>query len=171
MFWLIEFVIHYRSLCGDLEISLLSMKTNISNIKRALMSEWYHDLKILSGSIFADPKEGLVAVIEKVFLNQNMRKKNVRSYNILTISHIKKLYASKSFTRETPVGFVTRVVLHLELIETMRQPTLVILTISQLHKTEVDGELARMIKGVMESQSDGAYKIERVRTAEVGKNR
>lgn len=59
---LIEFAAHYRSAKMNTEVAPNIMKYYIAGLKRAF-SHWEYNLTLLSGSIFADKKEGLLYVL------------------------------------------------------------------------------------------------------------
>lgn len=138
-FYLIEFV-NYRSVKGGEPVKPQTMKYYITGLQRAFADEWGYELKLLAGPVFACPKEGLMPVLNNKFSSQQADGARTESHNHLSIDDIRKLFQSELCSRNTPNGFLTRLVLGLGIKSALRTSALVFLLMKQITEVDVNGE-------------------------------
>lgn len=138
-YYLMEFVVGYRSKTGD-EVTPSTMKTYILGLQRYFDQVWGYKLTLTKGPVFNDEKQGLMTVINNRFSEQQSRNKHVVSHNVLTGEDVKKLFESAQLSRATPASFQCRLLFGIALMTAMRPTELRLLRLSQFSKLCMSGE-------------------------------
>lgn len=118
---------------------------------------------------FTDPKEGLVAAIDKKFRELQQESCSTQSYDMLTLQNLLKLYLPPSLSKRTTMGSLKRMVFNIALMTSLRRTSLVTLRMSQFSRHTVDGDMARVIICIMDSQ-DVASKAEKAGLESISEN-
>lgn len=111
--------------------------------------DWGYDIKILSGRIFACPKEGLFAVIDNRCRRLQSSGMHSQQHNVFSRDDLIELYKSKSLSKDTPTGFQTRLIFSLGLVTAMRPTALVSLNRNQFEKQVINGRKAWVVTEVI----------------------
>ena len=139
-YFLIEFVVNYRSAKRNSEVKPSSMKSYLLGIQRGFSAIWGYKLKMLEGPVFNSPQEVLTAVIDNNFRLQQASGVFTESHNVLSKDDLLLLYGSPLLSRDTLKSFQARLVFDVALITAMRPTALVNLTVSQFRNITLRGE-------------------------------
>lgn len=118
---------------------------------------WGYDLKLTQGHIFVGPKEGILAMLDRFFSEEQARGMVVKSPNVLTHDDIYKLYHSKHLFKGTPTAYQCHLIFTLAVLTAMRPIELYKLNISQLTEMKQSDTFVCKISGRMGS-IDGTAK-------------
>lgn len=153
----IEFAVNYKSPLTGREVTPNTMRYYILGVQRGFSDLWDYNLQLLKGPIFECKKEGLMAVLDNRFREQQSRGLLVKNHNVLTRDQLERLYLSPSLSRQTPIGFQSRMVFNIALITKMRPSALWSLTTNQFENVDIDGTMVWKITARM-ADPNGATK-------------
>ncbi len=101
--FLIEFVVRYRTKTSE-EVTPNSMKSYVLGVQSSF-KECGYIVELTAGPIFADPKEGLLSVLNNLFSEQQAQGMLVKSDNSLSLDDVRKILASPLTCTKTSTGF------------------------------------------------------------------
>ncbi len=102
--------------------------------------EWQHNVYLLPGSIFADPKTGLFPVLDNLFAEQQSRGMLVKSHNSLSLDDVRKIMSSPMTSTKSSIGFMRRLVFSLGITLGARTTALTEITVDQFKKGQSNRE-------------------------------
>ena len=109
------------------------------SIQRRL-AELKFKVNLLSGLIFACPNEGLKAVLDNKFSEQQFGGARTKSHNILTLSEVRAIFTSEYCSVNTPIGYRNMLISALGLALGCRPNELVLINTCQFKKENVNGK-------------------------------
>lgn len=121
---------------------------------------WRYNINILAGPIYADPNEGVVAVLDNRAKEMQARGVVPVSHNVLSKKDVEKLYLSPSLSIDSPRTFLTRIILHVSLLTACRPTSLATMKISQWREARNNDEDVLVYTSVMGCR-DGSTKTEK----------
>lgn len=136
--WILCF---YRS--ENLEGAAVSPSSILAYLRRAQrrLCELQLKLNLFNGSIFADPKDRLVAALDNIFSEKKSEGRVTKSHKILTTDDVKIIYHSECCNEASLEGYLTRIVFVLILCTDVQTTEIWQITLAHLTK---EGQLVMM---------------------------
>lgn len=118
---LIEYIAHVRNVRTGKELAANTLKVYVAGIQRVFESEWGFRFKFFSGPVFSNKNNGIVTALDNKLRERRAAGCTIRSRNTLSKGDIKKLYSSDVLSKQTPRGFITRIIFGLALMTPFRK--------------------------------------------------
>ncbi|PXF47492.1 hypothetical protein BWQ96_02636 [Gracilariopsis chorda] len=144
---LIEYIAHVRNARTGKELAANTLKVYVAGIQRVFESEWGFQFKFFSGPVFSDKNKGIVTALGNKVRERQAAGSIIRSRNTLSKEDIKKLYSSAVLSKQTPRGFITRIIFGLALMTSLRKRELWALRMKDVTLCVEQGEKVWKIVG------------------------